>query len=137
MKLGRGGTGHGGRWKGNNALLSIRGLTLPREPAGCMDKGNICDGGGTEDSTIGGGGSLRKVDGGGAAAAGGRRGDVLGLLAWWPGGGIQPGGGIGMVPLGSRGGTGGMNGGKGGRVNGRGASRGGLGLFGLVGGGND
>lgn len=28
---------------------------------------------------------------------------------------------MGIVPLGSRGGTGGMNGGKGGRVNGRGA----------------
>lgn len=31
---------------------------------------------------------------------------------------------MGIVPLGSRGGTGGMNGGKGGRVNGRGASSG-------------
>lgn len=31
---------------------------------------------------------------------------------------------MGIVPLGSRGGTGGMNGGKGGRVNGRGATSG-------------
>lgn len=68
MKLGKGGTGHGGRWKGNDALLSIRGLTLLKEPAGFVDKGNICNGGGTEGSTIGGGGSLRKVDGGGTEA---------------------------------------------------------------------
>lgn len=31
---------------------------------------------------------------------------------------------MGIVPLGSRGGTGGMNGGKGGRVNGRGVTSG-------------
>lgn len=136
MKLGKGGTGQGGRWKGNNALLSVRGLALPNEPAGCMGKGNICDGGGTEDSTIGGGGSLRRVDRGGTEAVGGSWGEALGLLVLWPGGGIQPGGGIGMVPLGSRGGTGGMNGGKGGRANGRGAASG-WALFGLVSGGKD
>lgn len=119
MKLGKSGTGHGGRWKGS-APLSIRGLTLPKEPAGGMAKGNIGDGGGTEDGAIGGGGGLRKVDGGRTGTCG----EVVGLLVWWPGGGIQPGGGMGMVPLGSRGGTGGMNGGKGGMGNGGGATSG-------------
>lgn len=46
------------------------------------------------------------------------------LLVRWPGGGIQPGGGMGIAPFGSRGGKGGMHGGKVGRVNGRGATDG-------------
>ncbi len=46
----------------------------------------------------------------------------MGILVCWPGGGIQPGGGMGMVPFGKRGGTGGMERGKGGMRKGKGGA---------------
>lgn len=82
----------------------LGGYPLSEGPAGCMGEGYT--GGGTPGGTIKGGGRPRKVGGGGIEGGGGIRGGGMGM----PGGGIQPGGGMGMVPLGRRGGTGGIDG---------------------------
>lgn len=80
MNLGKGGTGHGGRWRGRGALSFLAGFTLSKEPEGCMGKGNNCDGGGTDDDTIKDGGGLRKAGGGGTEGAGRIWGGGMGML---------------------------------------------------------